>query len=47
MQASEKIYMRVGHDDDERSLWIGIEFLEGARLREKLSFVVRNRVLAI
>ena len=32
---------------DERSLWIGIEFLEGAKLRKKLGFVVRNRVLAI
>ena len=32
---------------DYRSLWIGIEFLEGATLREKLGFVVRNRVLAI
>ena len=32
---------------DGRSLWIGIAFLEGARLRKKLGFVVRNRVLAI
>ena len=32
---------------DDRSLWIGIEFLEGARLRKKLGFVVRNRFLAI
>ena len=32
---------------DGRSLWVGIEFLEGARLRKKLGFVVRNRVLAI
>ena len=31
---------------DGRSLWIGIAFLEGARLRKKLPFVVRNRVLA-
>ena len=26
---------------DERSLWIGIEFLEGARLRKKLGFCCR------
>ena len=32
---------------DGRSLWIGIEFLEGARLRGKLRFVVRNRALAV
>ena len=32
---------------DGRSLWIGIGYLEGARLRKKLRFVVRNWVRVI
>ena len=40
-------WTRHSQDIDERSLWVGIKFLEGARLREKLGFVDRYRVRAI